>query len=170
MQKLVQKLSIWEKNQVTKCDGIYLSSPKPLTISVPQGSTLGPLLFILYVSDLSYIKHVFDVKLKMYADDTVIYAHGKTVDEIQQSLQSCLNYVYKWCIINRLYMNMKKTKIMWFERSNRVDVLNTNYSINVEGVDLSRGYNYMYLGVDLDHMLSYDSHLDSVVNKTTQKL
>ena len=164
------KSYLYGRIQITKCDGMYLSSPKPITIGVPQGSTLGPLLFILYVNDLSHIKHVFDVRLKMYADDTVIYAHGRSVDEVRQSLQPCLNYVYKWCIKNRLYMNMKKTKIMWFEQNNIIDVPNISYSINIEGVELSRVYNYMYLGVDLDHMLSYDSHLDSVLNKTTQKL
>ena len=47
----------------------------------------------------------------MYADDTVIYAHGRSVVEVQEALQSCVDYVYKWCIINRLYMNMKKTQI-----------------------------------------------------------
>ena len=156
--------------QVTTCDNYYLSLPKSVTIGVPQGLTLGPLLSILYVNDLCHIKNIFDVKLKMYADDTVIYSYGRSVHDVQQSLQLCLNYVYDWCITNRLYMNMKKTKIMWFENSNQIKDPKTNYTINIEGVGLSRVYNYMYLGVDLDHNLSYDNHLDGVVNKTTQKL
>ena len=150
---------------MTKCENTYLSSPKPVTIGVPQGSTLGPLLFILYVNDLCHIKHQFDVNLKMYADDTVIYAHGSSVDVVQQTLQTCLDHVYNWCITNRLYMNMKKTKIMWFENNNQA-----NYMISINGVLLSRVYSYLYLGVDLDYTLSYDKHLDSVSNKTTQKL
>ena len=84
---------------MTKCHNTYLSSSKPVTIGVPQGSTLGPLLFILYVNDLSHIKYLFNVKLKMYADDTVIYAHGIAVDTVQKTLQYCLDYVYNWCII-----------------------------------------------------------------------
>ena len=98
--------------QITKRDSTYFSTPKPVSIGVPQGSTLGPLLFILYVIDLCHIKTIFDVNIKMYADDTVIYASGTsvTVQKVQKTLQFCLDYVYKWCITNRLYMNMKKTK------------------------------------------------------------
>ena len=103
------------RTQRTKCNNNFLSSSNPVSLGVPQGSTLGPLLFILYVNDLYHIKHVFNVKLKMYADDTVIYAHGNSVSEVKKNLQLCLDYVYDWCILNRLYMNMKKTKIMWFE-------------------------------------------------------
>ena len=65
--------------QVTKCENTFLSNPKPVSIGVPQGSTLGPLLFILYVNDLYHVKHIFNIGLKMYADDTVIYAHGSSI-------------------------------------------------------------------------------------------
>ena len=60
------------KSQKTKCDGSYFSTLNPMTIGVLQGSTLGPLLFILYVNDLCHIRDFFYVKLKMYADDMVI--------------------------------------------------------------------------------------------------
>ena len=158
------------RSQMTKCENTHLSTLNRVTIGVPQGSTLGPLLFILYVNDLYHIKHIFNVSLKMYADDTVIYAHGRSVNEVQNILQSCLNYVYKWCIGNRLYMNMKKTKIMWFENNNERNVVNNNYVISINGISLSRVYSYLYLGVELDDMLNYDKHLDNVANKTTQKL
>ena len=49
----------------------------------------------------------------MYADDTVNYSSGASIVEVQETLQLCLDYVYKWCITNRPYMNMKKTKIMF---------------------------------------------------------
>ena len=67
-------------------------------------------------------------------------------------------------------MNMKKTKTMWFVNSYHTNDADTNYSISINGVSLSRVYNHLYLGVDLDYGLSFDKHLDSVVNKTTQKL
>ena len=121
------------RTQVTKCDSSYFSSPKPISIGVPQGSTLGPLLFILYVNDLCHIKRLFNVHIKMYADDTVVYSSGKSIAEVQNTLQSCLDYVYKWCITNRLYMNMKKTKIMWFETANSRNTVGTDYSMCIDG-------------------------------------
>ena len=125
------------RSQMTKCENIYLSTPNPVLIGVPQGSTLGPLLFILYVNDLCHVKHVFNVDLEMYADDTVIYALGSLVMEVHKTLQSCLDYVYEWCIVNRLYMNMKKTKIMWFGNNTNKNDVNINYLIGIDGTSLS---------------------------------
>ena len=68
------------------------------------------------------------------------------------------------------YVNMKKTKVMWFER-NEIDRYNVkDFNFIIDDTILSRVCNYQYLGVDLDSMLSYEKFLDSVVNKTTQKL
>ena len=83
------------RSQMTKCDNVYLLTPKAVTIGVPQGSTLGPLLFILYVNDLHHIKYLFNVGLKMYADDTVLYAHCDSVVEVQNTMQSCMDYAYR---------------------------------------------------------------------------
>ena len=59
---------------------------------------------------------------------------------------------------------------MWFVNNHDVDVVNNNYVISVNDIPLSRVYSYLYLGVELDDALSFDKQLDSVVNKTTQKL
>ena len=131
---------------------------------------LGPLLFMLYVNDLCHVKHVFNIVLKMYADDTVIYARGSSVMEVQKALQSCLDYVYKWWLGNRLYMNMKRTQMMWIGNNTNKNDVNINYLISIDGTSLSRIYSYQYLGMELDDTLSYDKHLSNVVNKTTQKL
>ena len=143
-----------DRTQVTKCENTYIDYYREVRIGVPQGSTLGPLLFILHVNDLYHTKHIFNVSLKMNPNDTVIYAHGNSILEVGTILQSCMDYVYKWCITNRLYMNTKKTKIMWFENYSQPTEGNSNYTIDINGVSLSRVYSYLYLGVDLDHTLS----------------
>ena len=81
-----------------------------------------------------------------------------------------MDYVYNWCVINRLYMNMKKTKTMWIKNSKLQNAESGDYEITVNGSILSRVYSYLYLGVEIDDGLSYDKHLNTVVNKTTQKL
>ena len=160
----------YTRTQTTKCDKKYFSTQRPVTIGVPQGSTLGPLLFILYVNDLCHIKNIFNVNLKMYADDTVVYASGNSVPGVQTTLQTCMDYVYNWCLTNRLYMNMKKTKVMWFKNTDKSPTLEVEYEISIMGNLLSRVYSYQYLGIELDSTLSYDKHLESVVNKSTHKL
>ena len=138
------------RSQMTKCDSVHLSTPKSVTIGVPQGSTLGPLLFILYVNDLYHVKHLYNVGLKMYADDTVIYTCGKSTVEVQKTLPSCMDYVYNWCVINRLYMNMKKTKTRWIKNSKLENAESSDYEITINGSILSRVYSYLYLGVEID--------------------
>ena len=107
----------------------------------------------------------------MYADDTVIYATGDCMKDVQCILQDCSNYVNNWCIVNRLYMNMKKTKIMWFGRN--VVESDTQFAfdtIAIAGNKIEHVQSYLYLGVELDSVLSFDKHLDTVISKCNQKL
>ena len=156
------------RTQCTKCNTEYISSPKAVTLGVPQGSTLGPLLFIIYVNDICHIRYKFDVKIKMYADDTVIYATGNDIETVRNTLQLCTNYVYNWCFINRLYMNMKKTKIMWFGAdTKKIDSVD---AVTIMDVPIEYVPSYHYLGIELDSLLSFDKHMDNTVKKCNQKL
>ena len=158
------------RTQCTKCNDVYISNPKDVTLGVPQGSTLGPLLFIIYINDICHIKNIFNVNIKMYADDTVIYASGKDMQEVRNTLQTCSTYVYNWCFENRLYINMKKTKIMWFGACNDSGNMIVHDTIDIADVCIERVWSYQYLGIDLDSLLSFDKHLENVVNKCNQKL
>ena len=60
------------------------SSLKPISSGVPQGSILGPLLFIIFMNNLPAV--VSSCNIQLYADDTIVYCHGKTVDEVKQNL------------------------------------------------------------------------------------
>ena len=157
------------RTQCTKCNVDFISRPKNVSIGVPQGSTLGPLLFIIYVNDICHISNIYDVNIKMYADDTVIYTSGKHMKDVQHILQDCTNYVNNWCIMNRLYMNMKKTKIMWFGIKNSTENVDFD-TIDISGNKIEHVCTYHYLGVELDSNLSLDRHLDNVVSKCNQKL
>ena len=76
-----------------------------ITCGVPQGSILGPLLFLLYVKDSS---------IYLYADDTVLLNYGKNMINVKNEMQRDLGKIASWCGRNKLSLNIKKTKNMLF--------------------------------------------------------
>ena len=83
-----------------------------MEFGVPQGSILGPVLFVLCLNDLP--ECVLKSSVIMYADDTVIYFTGPTSTIILQTLQEDINNISKWLIKNKLILNHSKTKWMLF--------------------------------------------------------
>ena len=152
---IVGKAGIWLKNyltgrkQSTLANGIK-STKADITCGVPQGSILGPLLFLLYVNDIEHIcKHS---KVLLYADDTVLYISGNNQKEVNKNMQEDLALYYGWCKANRLTINSKKTKFMCF--SGKAYWNNCKLQINNENIyEVDQ---YKYLGVTLDTALSYD--------------
>ena len=80
---------------ITQINGT-LSEPKSIRCGVPQGSILGPLLFVLYINDL--VSHVKHCKVHLYADDTVLYFSGNSTDNVQESIQDDLNRLLNGCV------------------------------------------------------------------------
>ena len=87
-----------------------LSSPQYITASVPQGSILGPLLFILFVNDLPL--EVSKNTVKMYTDDTTQIACGRTVEEEETILTHELRLLSRWADENKMVLNHSKTNSM----------------------------------------------------------
>ena len=88
-------------------DGV-LSSPAIIQSSVPQGSIMGPLLFILYINDLPVCINFS--KVMLYANDTILYYAAKTGAELELILSLDLNNVAMWMTQNELFLNNKKTE------------------------------------------------------------
>ena len=93
-----------ERSQKVKI-GLNTSCELPVTIGVPQGSILGPLLFIIYVNDFPSIFTV--CHCVMFADDTTLECCASTV-EVQIKLQNSINLAHRWFADNRLIVNTKK--------------------------------------------------------------
>ena len=103
----------WIKNYLTnrkQCTfaNDVTSQEKLITCGVPQGSVCGPLLFLLYINDISTVLQ--NCKVSLYADDTVLYINAQSVDEAMPVIQSDLLLLSKWCNVNRLTINCNKTK------------------------------------------------------------
>ena len=131
-----------------------ISDLKSVQVGVPQGSTLGPIMFIMYINDLpGNLNHS---KALMYADDTVLYCSNSSSKVVRKKMQSDLNNVERWFQENRLSLNVSKTKIMTFmsdhKRKSRFEFKFFMKGNLIEEVD-----KYKYLGVLLDNRLSGDA-------------
>ena len=136
---------------------------KLVSFGVPQGSILGPLLFILYINDLQIATK--NTGFFLYADDTVLKSTNNK-DYIAFAHRSALLEVNDWLDKNKLTINVKKTKIMRYCRSTKTEERPVNYFLNdtqIEDVEC-----FKYLGILLDCKLNFHQHIDKVKNKILQ--
>jgi ribonucleases P/MRP protein subunit RPP40 len=141
-----------------------LSRPVSVLSGVPQGSVLGPLLFLIYINDL--IEVLPDsVKARLYADDCALERIVNCLNDTTV-LQTALNCVLEWCEQNRMTLNVSKCKVMTVA-STRSPIL---IDYNVLGVPLERVNEYKYLGVTISKDLKWTSHTSNIVSSANAKL
>ena len=136
-------------------------------MSVPQGSILGPLFFIIYVNDLLDRFVGLDVGITLYADDTVLYSSDKCSKSASLKLEDGLKELSYWCNENRLTINVKKTKHMILCPFNAVK-RNDCVLLNDMKLDLVHSYNY--LGVIIDDSLTFANFLKEKGNKMNVRI
>ena len=143
-----------------------MSKPKGVTCGVPQGSIIGPLLFLLYVNDIAYAVRC---KLLLYADDSALIASGKNVADIESNLSSELRFVGNWLIDNKRSIHLGKTQSILFGTKRK---LSTCVKLNVicNGNVIESKSNVTYLGVTLDQFLSGEIIASNILYKSSNKL
>lgn len=109
------KAYLTNRSQTVIVNGVP-SDSQPVLYGVPQGSTLAPLLFIIYINDLYTITDYCNERL--YADDTLFYFSSNLVSEIETCLNHDLNRIITWLNSNYLFLNFDKTKVMLLGTSN----------------------------------------------------
>ena len=154
------------RTQVTSV-GLEKSTTKPVQVGVPQGSILGPLLFLIYVNDLPSTVNNCDITL--YADDTVLFCSAKSAIELEQKLNSDLLNLSHWFAANRLTLNTSKCKFMVFTSNAKLTRLNS-VSLLIDNCPLSRAESFKYLGITLSPTLSWSDHVEAISNKIYQRL
>ena len=140
------------------------SGLREITTGIPQGSILGPLFFSVFINDLVNSSAKF--QFLMYADDTTIYFNLEDFPLVNREIKiNCeLEKVNTWLKLNKLAINVDKTKCMFFHKRRSITPL--QFSMNNRAIDIVKNFNY--LGIILDANMSWKSHIAMVRNKLSR--
>lgn len=175
---LIQKLSFYgvrgvclnwfssylsDRQQRVKLNNSF-SSFQSVTHGVPQGSILGPLLFLLYVNDLTLPDD--DSRLLLFADDTTLLVRSRNHQCLQTLAQNNLNLIGTWLNANRLACNVSKTHYMIFTLNTAVRA--SPFHLLLNGETLCPTSSTRFLGVIIDNRLRWDAHINLICSKISK--
>lgn len=129
---------------------------------VPQGSNLGPLLFIIYINDIG---NSLNCPFLLYADDIKIFCNVQNGYD-HAKLQADINSIHAWSINNRLPLNMSKTKVVSYSRKTNVSM----YQYRIDDYKIEVVSTVKDLGVTIDNKLLFNEHIDKILSKARRNL
>ena len=150
--------------------GDIVSSPKPVDFGVPQGSILGPILFLIYINDMATA--ISDCVLVQYADDSQLVISGK-VEELNNLIaraENILQTARHYFQINGLNINESKTKCIFIGSRQLISQIPNDTVINFNGFPIERSTKVKNLGVYFDQFMVFDCHIDEVCRKVNGTL
>ena len=150
----------------------HQASSQSVVVYVPQGSILGPLLFLIYINDLP--NEVENVKITMFADDTSLSKAFQNTDELCMELIPAFANICKWLMANKLSLNTVKTEFMVIGTSQRVGQLDialetTPYALFVKDASIRLVKQVKNLGLIIDENLTWDHHINYMSQKNETK-
>ena len=157
-----------DRQQATHVDG-KLSKLDNIKTGVPQGSIIGPLLFVIFINSLPSCVTGTGSKVHMYADDTMIMFRGSNTNELQKVMNRGLDQVANWLQHHKLTLNANKTKFMIVGTQRRVSVF-YNIQISINRYSIERVKAYKYLGVMLDENVSWSEHMNYTAKKVSRTI
>ena len=140
------------------------STATPVNLGVPQGSVLGPVLFLIYINDISDL--FSENKTILFADDMTLYLTGPNQNELVLNANNELEKLYQWCLCNRLTINTGKTYFMLFTTTKTPHLIN----LKINNEIISKTDNIRFLGVNYDDSLSFKHHINNLTQKISRHI
>ena len=163
----INLLKSYLTNRKQKCQiRNSFSSGRLIKCSVPQGSILGPLLFLLYINDLPHC--LCKTKPRLFADDTNLTASANSMTSLEAAINSDLENLRKWLITNKLSLNVAKTEFILIGSKSMIkSISNSHPNVFIENKQIKQVYECKTLGVQIDQHLSWKVNTDEICKKVT---
>jgi hypothetical protein len=160
------KSYLTDRSQQVLCNG-SLSSLKLILHGVPQGSILGPLLFLIYINDLPNSSSL--LRYILFADDTNAFLSNSSYDQLINLANKELALASDWFKANKLSLNISKTNYIIF-RSNKKTIPTTAHGLSIDGVSIPQVESSKFLGVYVDQHLKWNVHTYEISKKIMKNL
>ena len=145
------------------------SEQKPIPRGVPQGSVLGPLLFLIFINDLPM--STCESNIDLFADDSTLHNSGPSVQCVENNLRSDLKEVQDWCENNDMYINVDKTKTMLLTTSQRSARLQKKeLSLHIHETEIEQVSHHKLLGIHVDKFLHWDIQVQELFKRINSKI
>lgn len=143
-----------------------ISTRQLITCGVPQGSILGPLLFLIYINDITACSDMF--KFILFADDTNLFLSNKSLTELENIVNIELEKLSVWFKANKLSLNIGKTHYILFR--NKGKKMNNNLTIKIDGTKIDQVCTTKFLGLYIDEGLTWANHISYISSKISKNI
>ena len=141
--------------------GSHVSEEQIIKCGVPQGSILGPLLFIMYINDMYKVSEI--LRFIIFADDTNLFCLGDDLSVLVNTVNIELKKLESWFKVNKLSLNVSKSNYMLFGNKK-----SDNYNVQLSGINLEKVVVTKFLGVLIDYQLNWNKHIQNVRFKVSK--